>query len=142
MALLIREGNDEDKPLWRDDFAKDPFAPHCGAVRRLHTVVKDATWSEIELAGKHLEAFRPPPMGQTLGLGPRLEDEVEWRIEDARDNECAFRVSITFVHGLFSPWFVTSDRNPISAPSFEITFCINNSPDITVESTNIHPTDS
>jgi hypothetical protein len=50
----------------------------------MHTVEKDASRAQIDLADWTCEAFGTPPAHHALGLGPRLEYQVARRIEDAR----------------------------------------------------------
>src|SRR5207302_11265799 len=94
-ALRVREGDDADQPFRRLDLAIGELAPHVAAVGRRHAVVEDAAGTQIDLAGVHLEAFRPPPLLQALGLGPRLPHALARRVEDARDLEGLHRSTIT-----------------------------------------------
>ncbi len=48
---------------------------------------RDADMAQGELADRRRKAFRPPPELHALGIGPRLPDEIAWRIEDACDDE-------------------------------------------------------
>jgi hypothetical protein len=87
IAFLVCKRVDEDDPLGLNNFAKDKPAPHFKAVRGPHAVVKYATRAEFQPFDKDVEAFRSPPLRQALGIGPGLEDEIAWRIEDTSDYE-------------------------------------------------------
>src|SRR5882762_5785717 len=86
-ALRIRKRDDEDQPLPHLDLAIGELAPHVLAIGRCHPVEEDAAGTQVDLAGVHLEALRPPPLLQALGLGPGLPYLVARRSEHARDLE-------------------------------------------------------
>src|SRR5439155_16582108 len=86
-AFRIGKRDDGDQLFRRLDLAIGELAPHVAAIGRFHSVVEDAAGTQVDLAGMHLEALRPPPLLQALGLGPGLPQLVARRIEHARDLE-------------------------------------------------------
>src|SRR5262245_9220205 len=130
IAILIREGIDEDDPLRRNDIAINKFAPHLAAVRRAHTVKENAARTEIQFFDTRLEILSPPPSLQALRLGVRLENEFAWSVEDTRDDELTtldLRNRIIFQFGhVYSPHFVMRFLQIADNRSTEGTVCSNN----------------
>src|SRR5689334_20812517 len=87
VALVVREGNNKDKALWRDDFPVNELSPHVTAIRRPHPVVKDAAGAKIQGGHTKSEALWAPPRCQGVLVSPGLPD-LCWRsIENAGNNK-------------------------------------------------------
>src|SRR5882757_6545589 len=80
-----------DDSLCRDDFPIDTVRVMLPAAGRAHAQAITAANAEVHLADWQREAVGAEPVHHVLGLGPRLEHERSWRVEDSRDYELARR---------------------------------------------------
>src|SRR5881296_3697273 len=116
LALRILPGPREDEPHRLHDLAIDAPQPMVGALGRAHAEAIDAARADVHRAGWDREAFRAPPARKVLRLGPNLEHEAGWRIQDARDDEYLlrrFRGGTTSCDHVSSPSFGTrADSRP------------------------------
>src|SRR5712671_7697320 len=78
-----------DDSLCRDDFPIDTVRVMLPAAGRAHAQAITAANAEVHLADRQREAIGAEPVHQVLGLGPCLEHERSWRVEDSRDDELA-----------------------------------------------------
>ena len=86
-AVYVGEGIHKNDFLRRFDLAINELALHLLAVRRLQTIMKNTSGSQIEFCGRHLETFRPEPLQQLFAVGPGFPDSVTRCVECARDDK-------------------------------------------------------
>jgi hypothetical protein len=110
-SFRIGEGDDENQPFLRHDFAEDELAPHVLAVGAPEAIVECAARPEIELHRHDVEPCRPPPFAEMFGLGPGLPHPPSRRGVGALDDELKLLFGgvwfdVDVVHVGYSCWRV------------------------------------
>jgi len=82
-TIRIGESTDKDKPLRRNYFSKNPFAPHFKTTWNGHFIVKNAARARLEFLDTELHSLRPPPVSQMLALSACFENQFSWGIDYA-----------------------------------------------------------
>src|SRR5438128_4225587 len=104
----------DDDPLRSHDLDKNALVLVVDAIRAVHDEAPGTARPHVELLERVRESFRPPPLREVLGIGPRLEHELTRRVDDARGDDLSvgerLRGTVFFHARLRGPLCLASAR--------------------------------